>query len=47
MGLFQSIQNYAHSIPAELKEKNGIHTLAFTGAIHKTFRPAQKITHKA
>lgn len=47
MDLLQSIQVYATSIPAELKEKGGIYTLSFTVAERKTFFSTQKLTYEA
>ena len=47
MELLQGIQAYAQSIPAELKEKNGIQELSFTVAERKTFLSRQKLTYQA
>ncbi len=47
MDLLQSIQEYAKSIPAELKEKGGIYTLSFTVAERKAFLSTQKLTYEA
>lgn len=47
MPLIESIQTYAQSIPAELKEKNGIYEMSFTLAERKTFLSKQKLTYQA
>lgn len=47
MDLLQSIQEYANSLHAELKEKNGIYSLAFTVAERKAFLSTQKLTYEA
>lgn len=47
MDLLQSIQEYAKSIAAELKEKGGIYTLFFIVAERKTFLSTQKLTYEA
>lgn len=47
MDLLQTIQEYAKSIPAELKEKGGIYTLSFTVAERKAFLSTQKLTYEA
>lgn len=47
MDLLRSIQEYAKSLSAELKEKNGLYTLAFTVAERKTFLSTQKLTYEA
>ena len=47
MTLTQSIQQFAGSIPAELKEKKGVFTLAFTLAERKAFLSKQKLTYQA
>jgi len=47
MELLQAIQTYTKSIPAEVKEKNGIQELSFTVAERKTFLSRQKLTYQA
>lgn len=47
MDLLQSIQEYANSLHAELKEKSGIQLLTFTVAERKTFLSTQKLTYEA
>lgn len=47
MDLLQSIQDYAKSIPAELKEKGGFYTLSFVVAERKAFLSTQKLTYEA
>ena len=47
MGLIQTIQEYAHNIPADFKEKKGSCNLSFTVAERKIFISKQKLTYQA
>ncbi len=47
MPLIQSIQQFAGSIPAEVKEKKGVYTLTFTLAERKAFLSKQQLTYQA
>jgi hypothetical protein len=47
MDLNQSIQAYAKSISADLKEKKGFYDLSVTVAERKTFMSKQKLTYQA
>jgi hypothetical protein len=45
--LIQRLQDYAKTIPAELKEKKGVYTLEFTVAERKVFLSKKKLTYSA
>jgi len=45
--LIQRLQDYAKTIPADLKEKKGVHTLEFTVAERKVFLSKKKLTYSA
>ena len=47
MGLIQEIRTFSGTIPAELKEKKGVHELRFTVAERKVFLSRQKLEYQA
>lgn len=47
MTLLESIQQYAGSIPAELKESRGLYDLSFTVAERKVFLSRQRLEYRA
>jgi len=47
MNLQQTIMTFAQSLPAEIKEKNGIYELSMTIAERKAFLSKQKLTYQA